>query len=58
MILLKEEGSRIWFYVISFIAFAWFFIWAVANFADANGFVRVGNYFDGGYKTAGGFAII
>lgn len=58
MILLKNEGSRIWFYGLSAITCIWFFIWAIANFADANGFVRVSDYFNAGYKVAGGFAVI
>jgi hypothetical protein len=58
MILMKNEGSRMWFYIISGITFVWFFIWSIANFADANGFVKIGDYFHDGYKTAGGFAIV
>lgn len=55
---MKNEGSRMWFYIISGITFVWFFIWSIANFADANGFVKIGDYFHDGYKTAGGFAIV
>ena len=58
MILLKNEGSRIWFYVLSAVMIIWFFIWGIANFADANGFVKIGDYFNSGYKVAGGFAIV
>mgnify|MGYP006898467511 CR=1 FL=1 len=44
--------------MISALTFVWFFIWSVANFADANGFVKIGDYFNSGYKVAGGFAVI
>ena len=58
MILVKGEGSKIVFYLISLVAFCWFSIWAVADFADANGFVKVGDYFNADKKAAGIFAII
>lgn len=58
MILLKNEGNKTWFYGLSAITAIWFLIWSIANFADANGFVKVGDYFRSGYKAAGGFAVI
>jgi hypothetical protein len=58
MILLKGEGKKSVFFLISCVTFLWFFIWSIANFADANGFVKVGDYFRDSYKAAGGFAVI
>lgn len=43
---------------MSIVAFAWFFIWSIADFADANGFVMVGKHFNDGRGAAGVFAVI
>jgi len=44
--------------VLSIVAFAWFFIWSIADFADANGFVMVAKHFSEDRGAAGVFAII
>ena len=43
---------------MSIVAFAWFFIWSIADFADANGFVMVGKHFSEDRGAAGVFGII
>lgn len=40
-IYMKEEGKAWLFYALSAFAVLWFFIWSIADFADANGFVMV-----------------
>jgi amino acid transporter len=52
------DGSPLIFYILSIIAFAWFFIWSIADFADANGFVMVGKHFSGDRAAAGVIGII
>ncbi len=36
----------------------WFFIWSIADFADANGFVMVGKNFNNGRGAAGFFGVV
>jgi len=43
---------------LSIVAFVWFFIWSIADFADANGFVMVGKHFSEDRGAAGVFGII
>lgn len=43
---------------MSIVAFVWFFIWSIADFADANGFVMVGKHFSEDRGAAGVFGII
>jgi hypothetical protein len=57
-ILMGSEGSPIVFYVLSFITTIWFFIWSIANFADANGFVMVAQNFAADRGAAGFFGIV
>lgn len=57
-IMLGGEGYPLVFYIFSIIAFAWFFIWSIADFADANGYVMVGKHFSEGRGAAGVFAIV
>jgi hypothetical protein len=52
------EGSPMIFYVLSLLAFVWFFIWSIADFADANGFVMVGKHFSQDRAAAGFFSIV
>ena len=40
------------------LAFVWFFIWSIADFADANGFVMVSANFKAGRGGAGFFGLI
>jgi hypothetical protein len=40
------------------IAIVWFFIWSIADFADANGFVMVGKHFKLYRGAAGVFAVV
>lgn len=56
--MLGGEGSPVVFYILSVVAFAWFFIWSIADFADANGFVMVGKNFNEDKGAAGVFGII
>ncbi len=44
-IMMGGEGSAIIFYILSGITTIWFFIWSIADFAYANGFVMVSNNF-------------
>lgn len=46
------------FYVLSLIAAVWFFIWSIADFADANGWVMVSNHSANGRGAATFFAVI
>jgi hypothetical protein len=46
MILMKGEGKKSVFFIISCVTFIWFLIWSIANFADANGFIKVSDYFN------------
>lgn len=57
-ILLGGDGSALIFYIFDFIAFVWFFIWSIADFADANGFVMVGKNFNNDRGAAGFFGIL
>lgn len=57
-IMLGGEGSPIIFYIFSILAFVWFFIWSIADFADANGFVMVGKNFSDDRGAAGVFGIV
>lgn len=57
-IMLGGSGSPLMFYVLSLIAFVWFFIWSIADFADANGFVMVGKHFNEERGGAGVFGLI
>lgn len=36
----------------------WFFIWSIADFADANGFVMVGKHFSNSRGAAGFFGLV
>ena len=55
---MKDEGKAIIFYVMSLITLIWFFIWAIADFADCNGFVMVNKNFQDGRNAAGGIGLI
>ena len=44
--------------MLSIVAFVWFFIWSIADFADANGFVMVGKHFSEDRGAAGVFGVI
>ena len=57
-IIMKDEGKPMFFYILSLVAIIWFFIWSIADFADANGFVMVGKNFRAGRGAAGFFGII
>ena len=58
MLLMKNEGSRFVFYLLSFITFVCFSIWSIADFADANGFVRMSNLFKADKGFAGVLALL
>lgn len=36
-----EEARPCVFYILSILTICWFFIWSIADFADANGFIMV-----------------
>lgn len=57
-IMMGGDGSPLIFYILSIIAFAWFFIWSIADFADANGFVMVGKHFSEDRAAAGVVGVI
>ena len=48
---MKEDASICIFYIISGIAAVWFFIWSIADFADANGWIMLAKNSD---KDRGG----
>ena len=52
------EGSALLFYVLSGITTIWFFIWSIADFADANGFVMVAKNFKADKGGAGFFGLV
>jgi len=56
--MLGGDGSVLIFYVLSLLTFLYFFIWSIADFADANGFVMVGKNFGAGRGAAGFFGIV
>ena len=55
---MKGDGRPLVFYVLAGLAFLWFGIWSIADFADANGFIMVKNNFDADRGAAGVFGII
>lgn len=57
-IIMKGDGKPLVFYALAGIATAWFGIWCIADFADANGFIMVGKNFDADRGVAGVFGII
>lgn len=57
-IMLGKGGVVLLFYLFSGLAFVWFFIWAIADFADANGFVMIGKHFEADRVGAGILSII
>lgn len=57
VLLMKNEGRRFVFYLLSFLTFVFFGIWSIADFADANGFVRMGQLFTAGKGFAGVLAL-
>jgi hypothetical protein len=54
----RDTGKTIFFYIISAVVMVFFFIWSIANFADANGFVMVDENFKRGNGAAGAFGVI
>ena len=46
MIYMKEDATICVYYSISATAALWFFIWSIADFADANGWVMLSNNSD------------
>lgn len=56
--MLGGDGSVILFYVFSLVATVWFFIWSIADFADANGFVMVAKNFKQDKGAAGFFGLL
>ncbi len=57
-IMLGGGGSPLLFYILSGISTIWFFIWSIADFADANGFVMVAKNFQEDRGGAGFFGLI
>ena len=55
---MKDDGKPCIFYGMAIFAFLWFFIWSIADFADANGFVMVKKHFDAGRGAAGVIGVI
>ena len=45
-------------YVLFFLAFVFYAIWSIADFADASGFVMMGRFFDKDLGAAGFFALV
>jgi amino acid transporter len=56
--MLGGDGSVLIFYILSAVTFVYFFIWSIADFADANGFVQVGKNFNSGKGAAGFFGLV
>ena len=57
-IIMKDEGKAIFFYVLAIVVTIWFFIWSIADFADANGFVMVSKNFKESKGAAGFFGLV
>jgi len=38
---MKQKAMACAYYVISMIVIVWYFLWSIADFADANGWVMV-----------------
>jgi hypothetical protein len=57
-IIMKNKGKPIYFYLLSLLAFVFFFIWSIADFADANGFVMAASNIKAQRLAAGAFGFI
>jgi hypothetical protein len=57
-VMMGGDGSPLIFYILSAITTIWFFIWSIADFADANGFVMVAKNFKADRGAAGFFALV
>ena len=57
-ITLKGEGNPLLFYLLSGGVFIFYVIWGIADFADANGVIRVVYNFENGMVTSGVFAVV
>lgn len=55
-IYLKEDDNNCLFYVLSVLAAVFFFIWSIADFADANGWVMLGKSAVNGKKASAFFS--
>jgi hypothetical protein len=54
-----KKDSKTWiFYIFSLLVVVWFFIWSIADFADANGWVMVSNNANNGRGAATFFAVV
>lgn len=53
---MKEEDKTCLFYVLSVAAAIFFFIWSIADFADANGWVMLARSASAGNKGAAFFS--
>lgn len=51
------DGKPLVFYIMTLVASLWFFIWSIADFADANGYVMVAKNFKEDRAGAGVFGI-
>lgn len=54
---MKDEGRPCIFYALSIFTVVWFAIWAIADFADCNGFVMVSDNFAKDRGAAGVFGL-
>lgn len=57
VIILKNDGRPWVFYLMAGLAFIFFAIWSIADFADANGFVKVDAYFKASKGASGAFGL-
>lgn len=54
-----NREAKLWvFYLLSLITVVWFFIWSIADFADANGWVMVSQNANNDRGAAAFFAVI
>jgi hypothetical protein len=55
---MNYEGKKWIPYALFTLAFVFYAIWCIADFADANGFVMCGRFFAAGLGAAGFFSLV
>jgi hypothetical protein len=55
---MQREGKLWIFYILSLLTIVWFFIWSIADFADANGWTMVSQNASNDRGAAAFFAVV